>query len=238
VAESERLSKSLLNSVSHELRTPIAAITTAASALDGLAPGGQPELARALTTEIQTSTARLNRLVANLLDMSRLESGRVKPRLEWCDVRDLVNAAVKKTEKELAQHRLELSLAPELPLAKLDAGLTEQALLNLLVNAAGYTPPGTLVELAARASAQELWLTVADRGPGLPPESLPHVFDKFYRVPGAPAGGAGLGLSIVKGFAEAQGGRAEAANREGGGAVFALCFPLAETPPSKDESQP
>jgi two-component system sensor histidine kinase KdpD len=237
VAESERLSKALLNSVSHELRTPIAAITTAVSALDGIAPGDQPELARALTGEIQTSTARLNRLVANLLDMTRLESGRVKPRLEWCDVKDLVNAAVRKTEKELAQHQVAVSLAPDLPLVKLDAGLMEQVLLNLLVNAACYTPPGTLVEISARASAQELSLTVADRGPGLPPESVPHVFEKFYRVPGAPAGGTGLGLSIVKGFTEAQGGRAEAGNREGGGAVFTLCFPLAEPPPSREELQ-
>jgi two-component system sensor histidine kinase KdpD len=238
VAESERLSKSLLNSVSHELRTPIAAITTAVSALDSITPGDRPELARALTGEIQTSTARLNRLVANLLDMTRLESGRVKPRLEWCDVKDLVNAAVRKTDKELAQHKVAVSLPPHLPLVKLDAVLMEQVLLNLLVNAACYTPPGTLVEISARASAQELSLTVADHGPGLPPESVPHVFEKFYRVPGAPAGGTGLGLSIVKGFTEAQGGRAEAANREGGGAVFTLCFPIADTPPSKDESQP
>jgi len=238
VAESERLSKSLLNSVSHELRTPIAAITTAVTALDGIKPGDPPELARALTGEIQASTARLNRLVANLLDMTRLESGRVKPRLEWCDVKDLVNAAVRKTGKELAQHRVAVSLPPHLPLVKLDAVLMEQVLLNLLVNAACYTPPGTRVEIAARASARELSLTVADRGPGLPPESIPHVFEKFYRVPGAPAGGTGLGLSIVKGFTETQGGRAEAANREGGGAVFTLCFPIAEAPPSKEESQP
>jgi len=235
VAESERLSKSLLNSVSHELRTPIAAITTAVTALDGIKPGDQPELARTLTGEIQTSTARLNRLVANLLDMTRLESGRVKPRLEWCDVKDLVNAAVRKTKKELAQHKVTVSLPPYLPLVKLDAVLMEQVLLNLLVNAAFYTRSGTVVEIAARASAQELSLAVADGGPGLSPESVPHVFEKFYRVPGAPAGGTGLGLSIVKGFTEAQGGRAEAANREGGGAVFTLYFPIVEAPPSKDE---
>jgi two-component system sensor histidine kinase KdpD len=183
VAESERLSKSLLNSVSHELRTPIAAITTAVTALDGIKPGDQPELARVLIGEIETSTARLNRLVANLLDMTRLESGRVKPHLEWCDVKDLVNAAVRKSEKELARHKVAVFLPPHLPLVKLDAVLMEQVLLNLLVNAASYTPPGTRVEIAARASAQELALTVADRGPGLPPESVLHLFEKFYRVP-------------------------------------------------------
>lgn len=236
VAESERLGKSLLNSVSHELRTPIAAITTAVTALDGTAPGEQPEMVKSLIGEIQTSTARLNRLVANLLDMTRLESGRVKPRLEWCDISDLVNAAVRKTGKELAQHEVVVSLPPHLPLVELDAVLIEQVLLNLLVNAATYTPPGTRVEIAVRASAEELSLTVADRGPGLPPESVPQVFDKFYRVPGAPAGGTGLGLSIVKGFTEALGGRAEAANREGGGAVFTLCFPVTEAPAAKEES--
>jgi two-component system, OmpR family, sensor histidine kinase KdpD len=232
VAESERLSKALLNSVSHELRTPIAAITTAVSALDAIDPGVQLELARTLVDEIQTSTARLNRLVANLLDMSRLESGRVKPRREWCDVRDLVNAAARKTEKDLARHPLTVSFPPRLPLAKLDAVLIEQALLNLLVNAVCYTPPGTPVEMIVDASSQELSIAVADRGPGLPPESVPHVFEKFYRVPGAPAGGTGLGLSIVKGFTEAHGGAVEAANRAGGGAVFTLRFPLTDPPPS------
>jgi two-component system sensor histidine kinase KdpD len=236
VAESERLSKSLLNSVSHELRTPIAAITTAVSALDGIAPGDPPELWRALTGEIQCSAARLNRLVANLLDMTRLESGRVKPRSEWCDVRDLVNAAVRKVEKELARHHVTVFLAPDLPLARLDAVLMEEVLINLLVNAAGYTPPGTAIEVGVAASAHELTFTVADRGPGLPPESVPHVFEKFYRVPGAPAGGTGLGLSIVKGFTEAQDGRVEAANREGGGAAFTLHFPLAESPQAKESS--
>jgi len=238
VAESERLSKSLLNSVSHELRTPIAAITTAASALDDFKPGDQPELARTLTSEIQSSTARLNRLVANLLDMTRLESGRVKPRLEWCDVKDLVNAAVRKTAKELAQHNVVVSLPPDLPLMKLDAVLMEQVLLNLLVNAASYTPAQTTIEIAAKTERRELVITVADHGPGLPPESVAHVFEKFYRVPGAPTGGTGLGLSIVKGFTEAQGGRAEAVNGDGGGALFTLRFRIVETPASKEETQP
>lgn len=238
IAESERLSKCLLNSVSHELRTPIAAITTAVSALDGISPGDQPELARALTGEIQTSATRLNRLVANLLDMTRLDSGRVKPRLEWCDVRDLVNAAVRKTAADLAQHKVVLSLPPDLPLVSLDALLMEQVLLNLLLNAGSYTPPSTAVEISVNASAEELSLTVADRGPGLPADSIAHVFEKFYRVPGAPAGGTGLGLSIVKGFTEAQGGKVEAANRDGGGAAFTLRFPLTEPPPPKEEIQP
>jgi two-component system sensor histidine kinase KdpD len=235
LAESERLGRSLLNSVSHELRTPIAAITTAATALEGIPPGQQPELVRTLSAEIQSSAARLNRLVANLLDMTRLESGRVRPRLEWCDVKDVVNAAVRKADSELAEHRVQVAFSQRLPLIRLDAVLLEQALLNLLVNAASYTPPGTAIDVAVTATARDLAISVSDRGPGLPGQSVSHVFDKFYRVPGVPAGGTGLGLSIVKGFTEAQGGHAEATNRDGGGAMFTLRFPLPEELPPPGE---
>ena len=116
--------------------------------------------------------------------------------------------------------------------------LMEQVLLNLLVNAGSYTPPSTAIEISVNASAEELSLTVADRGPGLPAGSIAHVFEKFYRVPGAPAGGTGLGLSIVKGFTEAQGGKVEVVNRDGDGAAFTLRFPLTEPPPPKEEIQP
>jgi two-component system sensor histidine kinase KdpD len=121
---------------------------------------------------------------------------------------------------------------------KLDAVLMEQVLLNLLVNAASYTPAATTIKIAARAERNELVITVADHGPGLPPESLAHVFEKFYRVPGAPTGGTGLGLSIVKGFTEAQGGQVEVVNRDGGGALFTLRFPIIEAPAYKEDAQP
>jgi two-component system sensor histidine kinase KdpD len=230
LAESEKLSKALLNSISHELRTPIAAITTAATALAELKVREPLPLQQTLTQEIQESAARLNRLVGNLLDMTRLESGKVKPRLEWCDVSDLVNVALRRDERELARHHVTLSLAQPLPLVKMDFVLVEQALSNLLLNAANYTPPGTTVEVKAAVLNGEMALSVADRGPGLPEESLPHVFEKFYRVPGAPAGGTGLGLSIVKGLVEAHGGRVEARNRPGGGAEFVLYLPIVGSP--------
>ena len=226
--ESEKLSKALLNSISHELRTPIAAITTAASALAG--KNTDTALRDTLAREIQESAARLNRLVGNLLDMTRLESGKVKPRLDWCDVGDLINVALRQNERELARHRVVLSLPQNLPLVKMDFVLIEQALNNLLHNAANYTPPGTTVEIKASPAADEMIISVADHGPGLPPESLPHVFEKFYRVPGAPAGGTGLGLSIVKGLVEAHGGRVEARNRPGGGAEFSVCLPITAKP--------
>jgi two-component system sensor histidine kinase KdpD len=230
VAESEKLSKALLNSISHELRTPIAAITTAASALTDMSAATQPALQKNLAQEIQESAARLNRLVSNLLDMTRLESGNVKPRMEWCDMADLISVAVRQNERELSRHHLVVSVARPLPLVKIDFVLIEQVLNNLLLNAAAYTPPGTTVEVKASATPAEMALTVADRGPGLPAESLPHVFEKFYRVPGAPAGGTGLGLSIVKGLVEAHGGRVEVQNRPGGGAEFTIYLPIVGSP--------
>jgi len=238
LAESEKLSKALLNSISHELRTPISAITTAASTLAELQPQHPASLEKTLAAEIQQSAARLNRLVGNLLDMTRLESGKVKPRMEWCDVADLVHVAVRHNEKELARHAVKVSLPKGLPLVRMDFVLMEQALNNLLLNAAAYTPEGTAVEISVAASPAELTLTVADHGPGLPPESLPHLFDKFYRAPGAPAGGTGLGLSIVKGFVEAHGGRVEARHREGGGAQFTIYLQVETNPNPGPETPP
>ncbi|HXR07771.1 MAG TPA: sensor histidine kinase KdpD [Candidatus Acidoferrum sp.] len=238
LAESEKLSKALLNSISHELRTPISAITAAASSLAGLPPDGQPGLQKTLAAEIQESAARLNRLVGNLLDMTRLESGKVKARLEWCDLADLVNVALRRNQTELARHPVKVQIPKGLPLVRMDFVLIEQALNNLLLNAATYTAEGTPVEITAAGGAGEISLTVADRGPGLPSESLPHVFDKFYRVPGAPPGGTGLGLSIVKGFVEAHGGRVEARNREGGGAQFTLYLPVESAPEPSLEPVP
>jgi len=229
-AESERLSKTLLDSISHEMRTPIAAITGAVSALGDAGLVAQPGFAVALLDEIKQAVGRLNRLVGNLLDIARVESGHVKPKMDWCDVGDLINVTVKSVRKELAEHPLETTISPQLPLMRMDFVLMEQALTNLLLNAAFHTPAGTPIQLSARVQNDELALTVADRGPGIPPESLPRIFDKFYRAPGAQTGGTGLGLSIVKGFLEAQSGRVQAENRPEGGAAFTLWLPITEAP--------
>lgn len=229
VAESERLSKTLLNSISHEIRTPIAAITSAASNLREAPDAGR--LNRAMVDEIQEAARRLNRLVGNLLSMTRLETGHVKPNLDWCDVPDVLRVTLDEIERDLAGHEVSVNVAPALPLVRMDFVLMQQVLSNLLLNAAIHTPPGSPVNVTAAVEGDALVLTVADRGPGLPPEVLPFIFDKFYRAPVAHAGGTGLGLAIVKGLVEAQGGQVKAENRAGGGAAFTLRLPLSKAPP-------
>jgi two-component system, OmpR family, sensor histidine kinase KdpD len=232
VAESERLSNALLNSISHELRTPLAAITSAASALVEAesADGG---FNRQMVAEIQEASARLNRLVGNLLDVTRLESGHVRPKLDWCDVGDLVQTTVRSLERELTGREIKIEVAEKIPLARLDFTFMQQALSNLLLNAVVHTPVGTPILLQARHEAGWLVFSVADNGPGLPPELLPRIFDKFFRAPDAPAGGSGLGLAIVKGFVEAHSGQISAVNRPGGGAIFTIKIPQTELPPEE-----
>ncbi len=230
LAESEKFSRTLLNSISHELRTPLAASTSAASAL--AAGTASPEQQRSLIGEIQEANVRLNRVVGNLLDVARLESGQIRPRLDWHDARDLVQTTLRELESELAAHpvRLELPSAPLL--VRIDFSIAQHSLANLLLNAANHTPNGTPIEVSARLTNDQLELSVADRGPGIPPEWLPRIFDKFFRAPTAPAGGSGLGLTLVKGFVEAHGGTITAVNRPGGGTMFTLIFPQPEKPPA------
>jgi two-component system, OmpR family, sensor histidine kinase KdpD len=226
LAESERLSKTLIDSMSHEIRTPIAVIKGATGNLSEAAEFPLSEFQREMVSEIQEATARLNRLVGNMLEISRLESGAVKPRVNECDVGDLVHLALEDVEKELARHQVSVEIDSRLPVVRMDFVLMQQTLVNLLSNAALHTPPGTSIQVAAKIDGETLVLTVADDGPGIPPGSLPHIFDKFYRAPNAPTGGTGLGLSLVKGFVEAQGGRVTAENQTGRGAVFKILLPI------------
>ncbi len=230
LAESERLSQVLLDSISHELRTPLAASASAASAL-AEAEDAPREHRRTLLGEIQEANARLNRIVGNLLDVARLESGKISPRTDWHDARDLVQTTLRELERELSGHPVKLELPNEPMLVRLDFSLVQHALANLLVNAATHTPSGTPIEVQARLDCNTLILSVADRGPGIPLELLPRMFEKFIRAPHAPTGGSGLGLTIAKGFIEAQGGKISADNRPGGGAMFALSLPQSEKPP-------
>ena len=233
LAESERLGRTLLNSVSHELRTPIATITGAASGLreSGTLTPTQQKLA----TEIESASARLNRVVQSLLNAARLQSGQIRPKLDWCDVSDLIRLTLRDVTNLTASHPVGVKLAAGLPLVKMDVVLMGQALANLLANAATHTPPGTPVEIGAHMEGKNLVLEVSDRGPGLPPDQAERIFDLFHRLPTARPGGTGLGLAIVKGFVDAQGGRVKAANRPEGGAVFTIWMPAIDTPDVPEE---
>jgi len=235
LAESERLGTTLLNSVSHELRTPLAAISSVAGGLQAAGPLTPSQ--QSLIEELDEAARRLNRLVQNLLDLSRLEAGHVRPNLDWHDMRDLVHAAFQNLGRIMKQHEVKMDIPAHLPPVKLDVALTEQILVNLLGNAAVHTPAGTAVELSVRIEADCLVLKVADNGPGLPPGNPGRLFDRFQRGPDAAAGGTGIGLSLVKGFAEAQGGSVAAENRAGGGALFTVKLPRATMPPLPEEKE-
>jgi len=231
LAESEKFSRTLLNSISHELRTPLAASTSAASAL-ATGDGATAEQRRQLVGEIQEANVRLNRVVGNLLDVARLESGQVRPNLDWHDARDLVQTTLRELHRELAGHPVKVEMPAEPMLVRLDFSLVQHALANLLLNSANHTPAGTAIDVRARLADGHLNLSVADRGAGIPPDVLPRIFDKFFRAPSAPTGGSGLGLTIVKGFVEAHGGTVSAENRPGGGVIFTMRLPQAEKPPT------
>jgi two-component system sensor histidine kinase KdpD len=236
VDQSERLSKALINSISHEIRTPLAVISSAASTLNAARDPSLTTVPWAMVDEIQQATDRLNRLVSNLLSMTRLESGHVKPNLDWCDVADLIHVTLKEIERPLARHKVTPEIARGTPLVRIDFVLMQQALTNLLLNAVVHTPPDTSVQVRASAHDGILMISVLDDGPGFPRHVLPFVFDKFYRAPSAPVGGTGLGLAIVKGFVEAQGGRVEAANRPEGGAAFRIRLPTSKSPSVCDQA--
>jgi two-component system sensor histidine kinase KdpD len=233
--ESERLYTTLLNSISHELRTPIATIAGAASLLDGRTDSDAAVRAE-LTQDIQSAANRLNRLVENLLDMSRLDAGRLKLKVDWCDVGEVIGVAVQRIRDELAGHPVAIDIAPDLPLVQMDFVLMEQVLVNLLDNAGHYTPPGTPIGVDGRLWREKLRIAVTDGGPGLPPGDLERIFDKFYRVPGTTSGGTGLGLSICRGLVEAHGGTLTAENAATGGARFVILLPIGGSPPPVKEA--
>jgi len=234
LAESERMGTMLVNSVSHELRTPLAAISSVASGLVAAGPVNATQ--QALVGELDEATRRLNRLVQNLLDLSRLEAGHLRINTDWHDLHDLLNSAVQNLGRSLSRHVLKTDIPKNFPPVKLDAVLTEQILLNLLGNAAVHTPPGTTLEFQARVDGGQIILRFLDNGPGLPPGEPMRLFDRFQRGPDAAAGGTGIGLSLVKGFAELQGGSVSAENRAGGGAVFTVKLPVSKLPPVPEEA--
>ena len=229
--EAEQLRNSLLSSVSHDLRTPLAVITGTATALasEKLAPQERTELAETIVEE----AGRLNRLVRNLLDMTRVDAGALRIHKEWQPVEEVIGSALAATESVLGTRPVEVDLSRDL-VAPFDAILIQQVLVNLLENAAKYAGPTKALKLTARGSKHSVEIVVSDRGAGVPPGDESNIFEKFYRAAKGKGGGVGLGLTICRGIVSAHGGRIWARNREGGGASFHFTLPLDGSPPIID----
>ncbi|MCU0459453.1 MAG: sensor histidine kinase KdpD [Bacteroidales bacterium] len=224
ISESEKLYKTLFDSLSHELRTPVAAILGASDAL--LANDFTQGIQRQLHDEINTASIRLNRLIGNLLSMSRIESGLITPRPDWTDVHDLARSVTDQLRNELKPFQTEVIIPAGMPLVRIDYGLMEQAIYNLVLNATQHSPEGSRIRIKFFIDNGILVIQVMDRGPGFPPDELESAFMKFFRGRGTAAGGSGLGLSIVKGFTEAQKGSVSVENRKNGGALFTIKLPV------------
>lgn len=233
-----KLYNTLLDSLSHELRTPIATIMGGIGMLQEQSGRITQENKTKLLSEMDKASMRLNHQVENLLNMSRLESGYIQPHYDWCDLSELVYNVLDSLKDDLQFHRVQVKKNDYLPLFKLDYGLTEQILYNLIYNASLYTPKGAAIQILIdympeadfeyhSQNPMTCQITVADDGPGFQPNEIAHAFDKFYRPKNAKTGGTGLGLSIVRGFTEAQNGTISLQNAEDGGAVFTVQFPAA-----------
>ena len=234
--QAEQLRNSLLSSVSHDLRTPLAAIAGASTTLLETAPDKDPEVRRQLLQSVVDESRRLNRLVDNLLDMTRLESGAVGLNTQWQVLEEIVGTALGHLKRELEQHVVVTDIPADLPLLSLDGVLMEQVLVNLLENAVRYTPVGSRIEISARRVYNDVRIQVADNGPGLPPGSETRVFEKFFRGTQSADSrrGVGLGLAICKEIVLAHGGRISAQNCTEGGAEFTISLPFSDTAPKVD----
>jgi two-component system sensor histidine kinase KdpD len=231
-----KLYNALLDSLSHELRTPISAIMGAIDTIQSKTVAISDENRQKLYLEIEKASLRLNHQVENLLNMSRLESGVIQPKMDWCDLKELVYNVLGHLKEDLQFHKVVVDVQDNLPLFKLDYGLTEQIIYNLIFNASQYTPKGAKIKINVEYNPDVDFdynpdklmpcvITISDDGNGFPEEEIDKVFDKFYRLQNSKTGGTGLGLSIVKGFVEAQNGKITLENGEEGGSVFKIGFP-------------
>jgi len=239
LAETERLRGALLTSISHDLRTPLASILGAVSSLRRFPEKYGPAEREDLLATLQDEAERLNRFVCNLLDMTRLESGAIELKLELIDVAEIVGSALQRAGNVLAGHHVEVDIAPDLPMLRLDAVLFEQVLFNLLDNAAKYSPPASRIDIRATRDGGLVEIEVADEGSGIPAADLEHVFDKFYRVQAQDRrrAGTGLGLAICRGFVESLGGWIVARNRrDRSGAVLTIRMPVVPEIAAKRET--
>ena len=238
VEESDRLRSALLTSISHDLKTPLAAIIGAAGTLRSFAGALDDDSKMDLLSTVQDEAERLNRFIANLLDMTRLESGAAVPNMALNDLSDILGATLQRARKVLAHHRIELGLAHDLPMVNIDPVLFDQVLFNLLDNAAKYAPAGTMIRVEGRAEPRSIVVQILDEGDGIAEEDLDRIFDKFYRARKGDQvrAGTGLGLPICRGFVESMGGKISASNRrDRSGAVFTIRLPVPDHPCPMDD---
>ena len=234
-AEAEQVRNCLLSSVSHDLKTPLAAIAGASSSLLESASLDEATRRQLLETVAEEAT-RLNRLLENILQMSKLDAGAAAPHKQWHVLEDIVGSALHRTRREVQSHPVDVRLSHDLPLLEVDGLLLEQVFVNLLENAARYTPPGSHIQISAIVDEKSVRIAVADNGPGLPPGSLERIFERFYRASLTADGGrgSGLGLAISRAIVKAHGGHITASNRPGGGAEFVIRLPLPQDAPQVD----
>jgi two-component system, OmpR family, sensor histidine kinase KdpD len=225
----DALRSALLSSVSHDLRTPLASIKAAASSLLQQDVQWNEEERNSFALAIERESDRLNRLVGNLLDMSRIEGGALKPEKEWYPIDELIHDVIGHMKFILQEREVHTSLPADLLPVELDYLQIDQVVTNLLENAVRYTPATSPIDVSAQMVDNAVMVSIADRGPGIPPYDLERIFDKFYRVSGPTRGtpmGTGLGLAVCRGLVEAHGGRIWAENRPGGGAIFHFTLPV------------
>lgn len=241
-ASTLKLYSTLLDSLSHELRTPISAILGSIDTLQQKSVHLSPETQQKLHSEIEKASMKLNYQVENLLNMSRLESDYIQPKLDWCDVKEIIYNVCNRLSEETKDHKIVYKIDDNLPLFKLDYGLMEQIIYNLVYNGSQHTPKGATIEIKVQYDVdvdydihidviKKCVITISDDGYGFPADGIDKAFDKFHRYKDSKTGGTGLGLSIVKGFVQAQNGTISLHNAEDGGAVFTLefnteCMPL------------
>jgi len=221
----DQLKSALLDAVSHDLRTPLASILASSGSLRQGDVEWSEEQRRGFVEAIEQEAGRLDRIVGNLLDLSRLESGTLEPDRGWYEPTALLHEIASRLRGLVAPHRLILDLPDELPPVHVDYSELDQVLSNLIENAAKYSPAGSEIRVAADVRDGALQVTITDEGPGISAEALPRLFEPFFRARGAPRGGSGLGLAVARGLVEAHGGRIWAENREGGGASFSFEIP-------------
>ena len=220
-----KLYNTLLNSLSHELKTPISTIIGAIDTINGNEIKLPESIISDLHNEIKIAGFRLNRQVENLLSMSRLEAGILKPKIDWCDINELIFSIINENKEDAKEHRIVFEPQENLPLYKIDRGFVEQIIHNIVHNALQYTPKNSLIKIEVENINDKCQIVISDNGIGFPEKEIDFVFDKFYRLTHSATGGTGLGLSIAKGFTEALGGNIYLKNQSSGGAKFTILIP-------------